>query len=57
MPLMMPAPDADLARLQEELADSLGAKVAIVAKAGGSGKLVIVYSSLEQLDGIVTKLK
>ena len=52
-----PTPDADLARLQDELADSLGAKVAIVAKAGGAGKLVINYSSLEQLDGILAKLK
>ena len=54
---MAPAPDADLARLQEDLAESLGAKVAIVAKSGGSGKLVINYSSLEQLDGILAKLK
>ncbi|HET7032644.1 MAG TPA: ParB/RepB/Spo0J family partition protein [Casimicrobiaceae bacterium] len=52
-----PAPDADLARLQEDLAESLGAKVAILAKSGGSGKLVINYSSLEQLDGILAKLK
>ena len=52
-----PTPDADVARLQEELADSLGAQVTIVAKTGGSGKLVINYSSLEQLDGILAKLK
>jgi len=52
-----PAPDADLARLQEDLAESLGAKVAIVAKAAGSGRLVITYSSLEQLDGILAKLR
>ena len=52
-----PAPDADLARLQEDLAETLGAKVAIIAKAGGSGKVVINYSSLAQLDGILAKLK
>ena len=52
-----PAPDADLARLQEEIADALGAAVTIVARAGGSGKVVIGYSSLAQLDGIVAKLK
>jgi ParB family chromosome partitioning protein len=51
------APDADLARLQEDLAERLGAKVAIVARAGGSGKLVINYSSLEQLDGILARLR
>jgi len=49
--------DPDLARLQEELADTLGAKVTIEAKAGGSGRLVIAYSSLEQLDGILAKLR
>jgi ParB family chromosome partitioning protein len=52
-----PAADADLARLQEELADALGAKVAIVPKANGSGKLVIGYSNLDQLDGILAKLR
>lgn len=52
-----PAPDADLARLQEELAEALGAKVAIVPKASGSGKVVIGYSSLEHLDGILAKLR
>jgi ParB family chromosome partitioning protein len=51
------APDPDLVRLQEELADALGAKVAIVPKPNGSGKLVIGYSTLEQLDGILAKLR
>ncbi len=52
-----PAADADLARLQEELADALGAKVAIVPRANGSGKLVIGYSNLDQLDGILAKFR
>ena len=51
------AVDPDLARLQEELAEALGAKVTIEAKATGAGKLVIGYSSLEQLDGILAKLR
>lgn len=51
------ATDPDLARLQEELAETLGAKVTIEPKAGGAGKLVIAYSSLEQLDGILVKLR
>ncbi len=51
------APDPDLARLQEELADALGATVSIVPKANGAGKVVIGYSSLEQLDGILAKLR
>ena len=51
------ARDPDLARLQEDLAETLGAKVTIEPKAGGAGKLVIAYSSLEQLDGILAKLR
>jgi len=52
-----PGADADLARLQNEIADALGAKVAIVPRANGSGKLVVDYSSLDQLDGILAKLR
>ncbi len=50
-------PDADLARLQEDLAEALGAKVTIEPKANGAGKLIIGYSTLEQLDGILAKLR
>ena len=49
--------DPDLARLQEELAEMLGAKVTIEPKATGAGRLVITYSSLDQLDGILAKLR
>jgi ParB family chromosome partitioning protein len=52
-----PAADPDLARLQESLADALGAEVTIEAKKGGSGRVVIAYSSLEQLDGIIGRLR
>jgi ParB family chromosome partitioning protein len=48
--------DPDLARLTETLADALGAKVAIEPRRGGAGRLVITYTSLEELDGIVAKL-
>jgi ParB family transcriptional regulator, chromosome partitioning protein len=51
------AADPDLSRLQNELAETLGAKVTIDAKARGSGRIVIAYSSLEQLDGILAKLR
>jgi ParB family chromosome partitioning protein len=51
------AADPDLARLQEELAETLGAKVTIDARAGGAGKLVIRYASLDQLDGILARLR
>ena len=36
---------------------NLGAKVAIEAKPGGKGRIVIAYSSLDELDGIVEKLR
>ena len=51
------ATDPDLARLQEELSETLGAKVAIEPRADGAGKLLIRYSSLEQLDGILARLR
>jgi len=51
------AADPDVARLQEELAETIGAKVTIEPKANGSGRLVIGYASLEQLDGILAKLR
>jgi ParB family chromosome partitioning protein len=50
-------PDADLLRLQEDLAEALGADVKIEPKANDAGKLVIGYSSLDQLDGILAKLR
>ncbi|MGZ8904067.1 MAG: ParB/RepB/Spo0J family partition protein, partial [Methylobacter sp.] len=49
--------DNDTLRLQEELTVKLGAKVVIDHKDNGSGKLVIVYSSLEALDGIIGQIK
>jgi ParB family chromosome partitioning protein len=49
--------DADLERLQEELSETLGARVRIDVADKGSGRLTIEYSSLEQLDGILGKLR
>jgi ParB family chromosome partitioning protein len=47
----------DIVRLEEELADKLGATVKLTANAKGSGKLVIEFASLDQLDGIVERLR
>ncbi len=47
----------DVERLEEELADTLGAVVHLSADAKGKGKLVIQFSSLDQLDGIVERLR
>ena len=49
--------DPDVARLEETLAEALGAKVTIEARTRGTGKLTIAYSSLEQLDGILARLR
>ncbi|MGE5713974.1 MAG: ParB/RepB/Spo0J family partition protein [Betaproteobacteria bacterium] len=52
-----PARNRDLVRLEEELADTLGASVHLEANPKGRGKLVIAFSSLDQLDGIVARLR
>ena len=49
--------DKDTLRLQDELTAKLGAKVVIEHKDNGKGKLVIAYSSLEELDGILESLR
>jgi len=51
-----PAYDADTARLENELADALGAVVHIDPGRQGAGRLVIRYSTLEQFEGIVERL-
>ena len=51
------ARDADTVRLETELAENLGAKVTIEAGRKGAGRIVIDYSSLEQLDGILARIK
>ena len=47
----------DVLRLQNELADKLGAKVAIRQGSAGKGKLTIDYQSLEELDGILARIQ
>ncbi|KFZ28124.1 chromosome partitioning protein ParB [Pseudidiomarina atlantica] len=47
-------PDADIQRLEQRLSERLGAAVAINHGRKGKGKVVINYSSLDELDGILT---
>jgi ParB family chromosome partitioning protein len=47
-------PDRDILRLQELAAERVGAKVSIRQGSKGSGKMVIDYRSLDQLDGILS---
>jgi len=49
--------DRDVARLQEELSQKLGTQVQIKQKGKGRGTLIVEYGSLDQLDGLIEKLK
>ena len=51
------AEDPDIRRLQEELAERLGANVKFQHRASGKGRLVIQYGSLEELEGILAHIK
>ena len=52
-----PAVDRDIQRLQNDLGDKLGAKVAIQHGAKGKGKLIISYNSSDELEGILGHIK
>jgi len=49
--------DRDLARLEEQLSDALATPVAIRPGRGGRGQVVIDYSGLDQLQGIIEVLR
>jgi ParB family chromosome partitioning protein len=49
--------DPDTRRLQEELSERLGASVQLKARRGGRGSVVIDYSSLDELQGLLDKLR
>jgi len=49
--------DADVKRLEEELADMLGTRVELLAGRRNSGRMVIHYGDLEQLDGILARIR
>ncbi len=52
-----PPVDPDVQRLESELADKLGARVAIQHTARGRGKLVVSYNSLDELEGILGHIR
>ncbi len=47
-----PTPDADLRRLQERMAERLGAPVELHANAKGRGRLVVRFDTIEQFEGL-----
>jgi ParB family chromosome partitioning protein len=52
-----PRPQADIATLERELSEALGTTVNVLHGRGGRGRLVIHYSDLESLDGVLEKLR
>ncbi|HET8729801.1 MAG TPA: ParB/RepB/Spo0J family partition protein [Moraxellaceae bacterium] len=49
--------DPNVRKLQDEIAEKLGAIVQIEYNARGKGRLVISYNSLDELDGILAHIK
>lgn len=49
--------DPDVARLETDLSERLGARVALKHGAGGAGSLTIRYNSLDELEGILEHIK
>jgi ParB family chromosome partitioning protein len=49
--------DADIVALERELAEKLAAKVSIQHGRGGRGKLVIGYHSVDELEGILERIR
>ena len=52
-----PAQDRDVLRLQEELSDLLGAQVEIRTNKKGVGRVTIQFGDLDQLDGILQRMR
>jgi ParB family chromosome partitioning protein len=52
-----PTPDPDIHRLEMEIAEKLGAKVAFQHAASGKGKLIVSYNSLDELEGILAHIQ
>jgi len=49
--------DPDVLRLQENLSEKLGAKLQVIPGKSGSGRLVINYNSLDELEGILAHIQ
>lgn len=53
----MESRDRDVARLEEELSEKLGANVRISANRKGTGRLSIDFASLDQLDELLQRIR
>jgi ParB family chromosome partitioning protein len=50
-------PQADIATLERELSEALNTQVNVLHGRGGKGRLVIHYSDLDSLDGVLERLR
>ena len=51
------AQDPDVRRLETEVSERLGARVAVEHTAGGKGRVVIRYNTLDELEGILAHIR
>ena len=56
-PAAKPKPQADIVALERELSETLGTRIDVMHGRGGKGRLVIHYSDLESLDGVLERLR
>ncbi|HWK53713.1 MAG TPA: ParB/RepB/Spo0J family partition protein [Hyphomicrobiales bacterium] len=49
--------DPDIRSLQDDLSERLGAEVLVEHTAKGKGRLILKYASLDQLDGILARIR
>jgi ParB family chromosome partitioning protein len=56
-PHQEPSPPADVARLESQLGELLGAPVSIRHGRSGKGRVTIRYASLDELDGILAHMR
>ncbi|NOX09335.1 MAG: ParB/RepB/Spo0J family partition protein [Gammaproteobacteria bacterium] len=56
-PAKKPAGDTNTLHLEQELSEKLGAMVKIQHSRKGKGKLTISYNSLEELDGVLERIR
>ena len=52
-----PAPDPDIKRLEQRMAESVGLPVTLAHGAGGKGKVTFSYSGTEELEGLLERLR
>jgi ParB family chromosome partitioning protein len=50
-------PQADIVALERELSETLGTRVGVLHGRGGKGRLVIHYSDLDTLEGVLERLR